>query len=125
MGSGSTHRFEDLVSDADEDNLNSIDMGGNVYQDAGLTGLNVGVTAIRGLMNGAELVYAGVASQALTASQTNYMYLNSAGVLTISTSAYPTYGTDSGEDLYYPLATVVCDGSSVTSITDTRWRFNA
>lgn len=121
MASGATTRFVDGEtpgSDLKAANLNTIDIGGNVYQDPG-GGLNVQITPVRGLINGVELIYAGTSSpQALTASQTNYIWLQSDG-LHINTSGFPSYpGTR-----YWPLAAVVCGGSTITSFTDRRWKF--
>lgn len=65
---------------------------------------------------GTIVSYAGTSSQALTASNTNYVYLTDAGTLTVSTSAFP--GT-----AHVRLATVVVGGSTVTSITDSRLPF--
>lgn len=123
MADGAVYRFEDNVaaSTLDAAKVNALDMGGNVYQSPN-GGLNVRVTAIRGLINNVEIDYAGAATdQALTANLTNYMYLNSSGVLTINTTGFPSYpGTK-----YFPLAQVLCGAATITSITDKRWKFFA
>lgn len=117
---GAAARIIDGEVDLNAENLNSLDMGGNVYAHAG-GGLNVGVSAIRGLINNVEIVYAGISSQALTGSATNYLYIDSSGVLVVNTSGFPSYpGTK-----YFPLATVVCGSATITSITDRRWKFFA
>ena len=63
---------------------------------------------------GAYVVYAGTASQAVTASTTTYLWLTDAGVLS-SGSAFPTAGTKCVR-----LAAVVAGTSTITSITDAR-----
>lgn len=76
--------------------------------------LNVTVAAGRfQKSDGTEVSYAGTASQAMTASQTNYVYLTDAGTLTVNTSGFPA-------TVHLPLAVVVTGGSTVTSITDRR-----
>jgi hypothetical protein len=67
--------------------------------------------------DGTIVTYAGSASQAMTASNTNYLYLTDAGVLTINTTGFPASTN------MVPLATVVAGGSSITSITDSRIPF--
>jgi hypothetical protein len=63
-------------------------------------------------------MYAGSASQAMTASMTNYLYLDltNSGVLTVNTSGFPATA-------HVRLAIVVAGGSSITSITDARVAF--
>lgn len=63
---------------------------------------------------GQTVAYAGVASQAMTLSQTNYLYLTDAGVLTVNTTGFPA------NTLHVPLATVVAGATTITSITDAR-----
>lgn len=63
----------------------------------------------------ALITYAGTASQALTASTTNYLYLTDAGVLTVNTTGFPTGGT-----YFCPLATVVTGATTITTIADAR-----
>ncbi len=60
-------------------------------------------------------VYAGTTSFALTASNTNYLFLDgtSSYALTKSTSAFPTTA-------HVRLATVVAGGTTLTSIADSR-----
>ncbi len=121
MAAGASTRFVDGEtpgSDLNAAHLNTLDQGGNVYQDpAG--GCNVDVTAINGLINGVVINYAGVGATALTPSSTNYLYISSAGALVINTTGFPSYPTTK----YFPLATVVCGASTITSITDSRWKF--
>lgn len=57
--------------------------------------------------------YAGTSSQGMTASNTNYLYLTNAGVLTVNTSGFPTTA-------HVRLASVVAGSSTITSITDER-----
>jgi hypothetical protein len=118
---GASERF-DTSAELSPDNLNSLDQGGNVYASA-RGGLYVDISAIRGLISGDEVVYAGTTEQLLTASKSNYIYLDSSGVLQISTSDFPAKPTG-GYD-YFPLAVVVCSASGITSITDRRWKFFA
>lgn len=65
---------------------------------------------------GSIISYAGTASQGCTASLTNYLYLDDAGALHVSTSAFPA-------SLHVRLATVVAGSSTITSITDARLPF--
>jgi len=58
--------------------------------------------------------YAGIASQAMTASQTNYLYLDATGTLVVNTTGFPS------GSFYVPLAIVATGSSTVTSITDQR-----
>ena len=64
---------------------------------------------------GTATAYAGTASQATTASSTNYLYLTNGGTLTVNTSGFPA-----GPTLYCPLAVVVAGSSTITSVTDAR-----
>ncbi len=88
-----------------------------VYKDADLTfGVRAGKFA-----NGTTAVdYAGVSSQGLTNNATNYIYLTAAGVLTISTSAFP----DPATTAHVPLATIVTSAGEYghDDITDYRSR---
>lgn len=100
--------------------LNSLNMGGNVYQSP-VGGLKVNVSPIRGLIDDVEIDYAGVDEQSLTPSSTLNIWIDDAGVLQVSAASFPTYpGTR-----YFPLATVVTSGAGITSITDKRWKFFA
>lgn len=64
-------------------------------------------------VGGASIVtYAGAAAQAVTASQTNYVQLEIDGTLVINTTSFVNGNI--------PLATVVCDGTTITSVTDKR-----
>jgi hypothetical protein len=102
--------------------LNSLEMGGNVYASpAG--GLLVDISPIRGLIGGTERAYAGTTDEALAPSNTSYLYINAAGNLVVNTTGFPIYGTGGGEELYFPLATVVCSAVAITAINDRRWRF--
>lgn len=57
--------------------------------------------------------YAGTASQVLTLSATNSIYLTDSGTLTVSTSGWPAA-------FHVPLAVAVTGGSTITSLTDFR-----
>lgn len=72
--------------------------------------INVGAGTL--IAGSTPLTYAGASAQAVTASQTNYVQLTIAGVLVINTSSFV--------DGNIPLATVVCDGTTITSVTDKR-----
>lgn len=78
-----------------------------------ISGLNVGVTACNYMLASVEKSFAGSASFACTASATNYLYLDSAGTLQKSTSAWPA-----GD--HFKIAKVVTNATDVTSITDAR-----
>jgi hypothetical protein len=65
---------------------------------------------------GALTEFAGDSSFALTASATNYVYLDAAGALTANTTGFPTTNC-------LPLAVAETDGSTVISITDRRVAF--
>ena len=120
---GASERF-DTSAELSPDNLNSLDQGGNVYASA-RGGLYVDVSPIRGLMTDTERAYAGTTEYLLTASKTNALYLDSAGVLqnVLSPATFPVYRR--GVTVLFPLAEVVCSASGITSITDRRWKFFA
>ena len=63
--------------------------------------------------------YAGLASQAMTASATNYLYLDltNSGGLVVNTSGFPTTA-------HVRLATVVAAATTITGITDARVAFH-
>jgi hypothetical protein len=67
--------------------------------------------------DGTTVTYAGTASQAMTASQTNYLYLTDSGTLTVNTTGFPA------TTFQVRLATVVAGGTTITSITDARVPF--
>jgi hypothetical protein len=88
---------------------------------ASIGGLNVSING--GTMiasTGAKVAVASVPSQAMTANQTNYVYVSDAGAFTVSTSGFPASGT-----FHVPLATVVCGGSAVSSIADARLPYSS
>ena len=121
MATGAAHRFEDNASEVDSVNLNTLDQGGNVYASPN-GGLNIRITAIRGLINNVEIDYAGLGTdQGLTDSATNYLWLDSSGVLQLNTTGFPVYPGVK----YFPLATVVCAAAAIASIVDKRWKFFA
>jgi hypothetical protein len=86
-------------------------LGGYVDQ-SNVGGLKVDVSALKLNWHGSHISFSAVSEQSLTDDATNYLYLNSAGTLQISTSAYP--------DESIRLATVVCAAGAISSITDTR-----
>ena len=58
------------------------------------------------------ITYAGASAQAVTAASTNYVMLRFDGTLVINTTGFV--------DGYIPLAIVVADGTTITSVTDKR-----
>ncbi len=85
------------------------------------TTLNVKVAAgVYADQSGTVTTYAGTSSFALTASNTNYLYLDltSSGALTKSTSAFPATA-------HVRIATVLALTSTVSTITDARVAFSA
>lgn len=79
------------------------------------TTLNVSVAAGSFRKSDGTLVsYAGIATQALTASATNYMYLSDAGTLVTNTTGWPA------TTFHVRLATVVVGASTITSVTPAR-----
>jgi hypothetical protein len=82
--------------------------------------LNVHVAAGNYLrQDGTVATYAGSVSQAMTASATNYLYLDltNSGALVANTSGFPTTA-------HVRLATVVAGATTITSITDARVAFH-
>ena len=78
-------------------------------------GLNVGVLALNYQIGATEKVFAGIASQPLSPSATNYLYLDSDQTLKISTTAWPGTG-------HFKIAKVFTSGTEVTVIIDPRMR---
>lgn len=105
------------VLDANFDDLDASPLYGGLccsLKEVPSGSLNVKVSAGRyRKADGTLATYAGTASQALTASATNYVYLTDAGALTVSTSAWPAA-------FHVPLAVAVTGGSTVTTLTDSR-----
>lgn len=83
----------------------------------GLGGLAVDVGACRFNLNGTIGAFAGAVSQTVAANTTNYVYLDSAGLLVINQSGFPAGGN------HVRLAQVVTNASSITSVTDMRALF--
>jgi len=77
------------------------------------TGLNVDISAGTCFVNGFEIVSDATQSESVTASQTNYVYLNDDGTITVNTT-----GTQPADSLF--LGTAVTDGSGVTSVSHVR-----
>lgn len=76
------------------------------------TGLTIGISSGNYSIGGNDGYYAGATNQAVSASSTNYVQLDSLGVLDINTT-----GFDNG---YLHLGIVTTDGSAVTGINDKR-----
>ena len=76
-------------------------------------GLNVGVFALEYRIGATDKSFAGVATQALAASETSYLYLDTDQTLKIATGAWP------GGDIFR-VAKVTTNGSAVTAIVDAR-----
>lgn len=100
-------RFQQLNQDMME-LLGRVIGGACVKVDAGL---NVGVYPCEYKIGATDKSFAGVASQALTPSATNYLYLDADQTLKISTSAWP--GTD-----HFRIAKVTTNGSTVTALVN-------
>lgn len=64
--------------------------------------------------DGTLATYSGTASQALTLSATNYLYLTNAGVLTVNTSGFPA------DTFHVRLAIVTAGATTVTAVADAR-----
>lgn len=75
-------------------------------------GLTINVGAGKLVTSEGVVEYAGAAAQACTDAATNYVELDHNGVLRLNTTGW-TRG-------YVPLATVVCAGGDITSISDAR-----
>lgn len=63
---------------------------------------------------GAVVTYAGIATQAMTTTATNYVYLTDSGTLVVNTTGFPA-GIN-----YLPLATVVAGAGVISSVADAR-----
>ncbi len=97
------------------DALAAVASGAVVQTEFPSSTLNVKVAACTFRKSDGTLVtYAGTASQAMTASNTNYLYLTDAGSLTVNTTGFPA------STFHVRLATVVAGGSTITSVTDAR-----
>ena len=76
-------------------------------------GLNIGVFALEYKVGATDKTFAGVASQALSASTVSYLYLDTDQTLKVATGAWP------GGDVFR-VAKVTTSGSAVTAIVDAR-----
>lgn len=83
-----------------------------VTQNGADPSLTINVGAGYFLSQGTVVAYAGGSAVAVTASQTNYVMLSRAGVLTVNITGFLAG--------YIPLAEVVCNGTDITGITDRR-----
>lgn len=103
------------------DNLNGLDAGGNVYRTWGQL-LQIDVSPLYYWTSPSSVtslaVYAGATGQAVPASATSYVYLDSSNSLVINQSGFPTYSSEA----HVPLAVVVTDAQTITSISDRRPR---
>ena len=77
------------------------------------TGLNVDISAGTCFINGYQIVSDATQSESVTASQTNYVYLNEDGTITVNTT-----GTQPADSLF--LGTATTDGSGVTAVSHVR-----
>lgn len=113
MAIGDGQFFRDGVTEIGATALNALNRPGFVYQSASEIGtLNVSVGPVAWLKAGPALnEYAGSSGNAIPASVTRYLYLDSSNVLQTS-SSLPTIAADN-----FLLAKVVTNGSQVTSIT--------
>jgi len=82
----------------------------NGYTLSAGTGLNADVAAGTCVVNGYHIVSGGTQAVAVTASNTNYIWLNEDGTLSANTT-----GANPGSELL--LGTAIADGSSVTSVS--------
>ena len=118
MGQGSSFRF-DSGNDAfnlgpnGDDNLNSLDAGGNVFATFGVP-LEVTVTGLRYNNLGTSLAFVGT-TLALTDNATNFVFINETNALAFSTSSFPPDRTE-----HVPLAEVTASGGSIIAIADRR-----
>lgn len=78
-------------------------------------GLFVDVEGFEWELDGTKGVYSGAVAQSVTASATNYIYLDSSGVLQINTSGFPANSVT-----HIKLAEVITNTSEVQSILDRR-----
>lgn len=115
MPEGSSHHFSDQESgNLGQDNLNSLDIGGNVYA-VGVGSLNVNVTAVRYVTTGGTLDFAGSLGVAIPPSSLGVaVFLTTPGnLLTVDPAGFPV-----GEHL--PLAEADTSGVEVVAIRDKR-----
>lgn len=85
---------------------------GYVTQNGADPSLTINVGAGYFIFGSTNVTFAGASAQAVTAASTNYVQLKIDGSLVVNTTGY--LGG------HIPLATVVTDGTDITSITDTR-----
>ena len=118
MSAGAKPQWEDNITDVDAANLNSMALGGNVFISPN-GGLNFRVTALRFErvdFSAHSVTFvdfaAVVADQLIGASTTTRAYIDAAGALQTTTGAFPADA--------FPLAEIVTDISSITSIIDKR-----
>ena len=83
-------------------------------------GLVLNYQAGNPLIGGAQFAIA-ASNLTLTASSTNFVFVNSAGAVTFNTTGFPTNTV-----AFFPIATVVTGGAAITTITDKRtWQVAA
>lgn len=114
-------RYWDVPVNANADQLDATAaIGGLAVTTAEVPSATLNVAVAAGSYvkaDGTVGTYAGVASQAVTASVTNYLFLTDAGALTVGT-AWPTTN-------HVRLAVVVAGTTTVTSLADARLPFGS
>ncbi len=125
MGAGATERFVLGEPNLTAAKLNTVDQGGNVFQKLGIDNeLNVEVSAMPVLdetgANPVAVVFPAVALQAVTANQTNFLFLVSAAPAAPTLSINQTGFPDPQTTEHIPLAEVVASSSAITSFADKR-----
>lgn len=116
MPDGASHHFDrlqDPQGNLSDDNLNSLDAGGNVHPVLGELAINVEPAVFNSSALVAE-IYPGASDQPVSPSTTNFVYLVPGGPPTlVIAGAFP--GTE-----HCPLAEVDTDSVQVTAIRDRR-----
>lgn len=99
------------------DSLAAVGAGAVRMTEVPSASLNVRVAACSFIKasDGSVVTTTTTASQAMTASATNYVYLTATGTLTVNTTGFPSLGTP-----HVRLAVVVAGASTISSITDAR-----
>ena len=93
------------------DRISASSVGCRVFAETGLTTFGVRAGEFIDPRTGAVVTYAGASAQSLTASQTNYIYLDPDGTLAKSTSAFPS-------TVHVPLAEIVAGAGSAYTLDD-------
>lgn len=120
MPDGAAHHFDDAndVGNLVDSNLNSLEMGANVYQTPGQL-LQINVTAInywRPTAGNPDLIaFAGATAQGVTPSTTNFVFIDVSGSLVINQSGFPAISVQ-----HIRLAQVITSATEITSVSDER-----